>query len=149
MSCSYIGLLQQTTVLITVWVVSQSQSPEMRRAPLLLNTWHITTPWLSALPIQLPVCIIAGVRRRGSFADLSRLQAAALLARAGPVSRHRVVRYCQRFWVGKQMTHSYKHQPLTCRKMREPNFERTHPDKTASVRSINGHSKGFWRHGRR
>lgn len=48
-------------------------------------------------------------------------EAAALLAKSGPVSR----------------------------KFRKPNFERTHPDKHAAVRSINGHSKGFWRHGRR
>ncbi|CAJ1356159.1 unnamed protein product, partial [Effrenium voratum] len=35
------------------------------------------------------------------------------------------------------------------RKFRKANFGRPHPQKSASVRSIQGHSKGFWRHGRR
>ncbi|CAK9095582.1 Uncharacterized protein SCF082_LOCUS44891 [Durusdinium trenchii] len=48
-------------------------------------------------------------------------EASALLAKAGPVSR----------------------------KIRTSNFERAYPDKHAAVRSLKGHSKGFWRHGRR
>ena len=51
----------------------------------------------------------------------SLLEAVALLAEAEPVSR----------------------------KFRARNFERQPPAKHAAVRSLNSHSKGFWRHGRR